>query len=385
MSGISADVVVFPADGRRWIVYNVFVRACLAVETDGLDLLARAAGKSLSAEDETRAIKVWKIAEFSNAAGLLADPSRFRRDSGAWPAAVTLAGAEAVKLFKKQWLLIDDLEAYRRRFAAKTSVTDGGHFGNFHQQLGAELLLGRRVKPDDWWLDQKFQPDFKGLRDNAYRAVQEHFLKAYFPKRIPKGAVVVDVGCGVGYYSNMLAHGGAEVLGVDPNAAFLDIAKRGAPKNARFEVMAPGAPGGLAAIPDASADFVFMSDALLFYFVAATPSQQADPAVLLADVRRILKPGGTFISMEPHYLHWLAPWFGEVDHPFTIQTEYLDKRFGVTPPFSTLIQTFCAHGFAVTWMEELRPDPAFQATDSRAYHFGREFPLWQVFELKKQS
>lgn len=384
MSGISADIVVFPVRGRRWVVYNVFVRACLAVETDGLDLLARAAEGAIPFEDEKLAFRVWKISEFSNNAGLLADPTRFKRDPAAWPDPIMLTGKEAVELFRKQWLLIDDPNAYRRRFAAKTSVTDGGHFGNFHQQLGAELLLSRRIKPDDWWLNQKFQPDFKGLRDNAYRAVQEHFLRSYFPKRIPKGSSVVDVGCGVGYYSNMLARGGAAVLGVDPNAAFLDIAKREAAENARFELMAPGTPGGLAAIPDASADFVFMSDALLFYFVAATPSQKADPAILLADVRRILKPGGTFISMEPHYLYWLAPWFGEVDHPFTIQTEYLDKRFGVTPPFSALIQTFCSQGFAVTWMEELRPDPSFQKSDARAYHFGREFPLWQVFELKKQ-
>ncbi len=96
----------------------------------------------------------------------------------------------------------------------------------------------------------------------------------------------------------------------------------------------------------------------------------------------MLKSGGTFISVEPHYLFWLAPWLGDIDRPYTVLTEYTNKNFYVTATFSRLIQAFVEGGFSVTWMEEMRPDESFKAKDPRAYHFGCQFPLWQLFELK---
>ena len=192
----------------------------------------------------------------------------------------------------------------------------------------------------------------------------------------------MDVGCGIGFYSNMMAQAGANVLGVDPNEKYIDIARNKAAAGAQFEVLNVGVEGSLDSIPSASADFVFMSDALLFYFVPEKPTQTADAQVLLADIRRILKPDGLFISVEPHYIFWLLPWWGEVERPFTILTEYRNKTFGVTATISELIQTFAKGRFAVVWMDELTPKDDFKSTDSRAYHFAREFPMWQIFELK---
>ena len=119
------------------------------------------------------------------------------------------------------------------------------------------------------------------------------------------------------------------------------------------------------------------------YFVAPDPNQVADINTLFADIRRILKPDGLLLSVEPHYIFWLLPWLGEGDRPFTVLTEYREKFFGVTPTISTLIQAFAKGGFAVTWMEEMYPDSAFEAVDPRAYHFACQFPLWQMFELKQ--
>ena len=124
-----------------------------------------------------------------------------------------------------------------------------------------------------------------------------------------------------------------------------------------------------------------MSDALLFYFVPVMKNQKADLQILFDDIRRILKPNGKFISMEPHYLFWLLPWLGEKQRPFTILTEYSKKVFGVIPTMSQLIQAFAKGGFVVTWMEEILPDPSFELVDSRAYNFANQFPLWQIFEL----
>ena len=55
--------------------------------------------------------------------------------------------------------------------------------------------------------------------------------------------------------------------------------------------------------------------------------------------------------------------------------------------FNTVIsvivfKTYSKGGFAITWMEELLPEPSIEKIDSRAYNFAKEFPLWQLFELK---
>jgi SAM-dependent methyltransferase len=125
-----------------------------------------------------------------------------------------------------------------------------------------------------------------------------------------------------------------------------------------------------------------MSDALLFYFVSPTPKQTASIEVLFRDLKRILKPGGTFISVEPHSLFWLAPWLGDPRRPFTVLTEHLHRWFSVTPTHPAFIQAAARGGFAITWMEELAPDPRYQEVDLRGYHFARQFPVWQLFELK---
>ena len=101
-----------------------------------------------------------------------------------------------------------------------------------------------------------------------------------------------------------------------------------------------------------------------------------------ADVHRILKPGGRFINMEPHFIFRLLPWLGEVERPFSILTEYGNRSFGVVPSISELIQADGRGGFAVIWMDEVVPEDAFKTSDPRAYHFAKEFPIWQIFELK---
>ena len=96
-----------------------------------------------------------------------------------------------------------------------------------------------------------------------------------------------------------------------------------------------------------------------------------------------MKDSGTLISLEPNPIFWLTPWLGETDRPFTVVTEYMNKTFGVTPPTYKLLQAFTKNGFVVTHMDELSPDPEFEKVDPKAYYYAREFPEWQLFELKK--
>lgn len=383
MSRVPGDVIALPEPGGRWRLHNVFARTSLVLDGSGLELARAADGTATDVAErfDGVAFRVWDVQRFSNEDGLMADPSNFVRDCEEWGQPELLGAEDLLQRFRRYWLVIDDEHAYRSRFAPRRDLLDRDHFPNFHQELGTHLMLTLRRDPDQWWLEQKFTEDLRDVRNNLYGAIQHSFLRHYFSERLSRTQHVLDVGCGPGFYSNLMAHTGAQVLGVDPSSRFIEIAREAAEPTARFELLQVSESGAMDQIPSASADLVFMSDALLFYFVPAAPNQVANLDVLLSDIRRILKPGGRFVSMEPHYLFWLCPWLGDVERPFTVITEYLHKTYGVTPSISRLVQAYTSGGFAVVDMRELTPAPTFEAVDPRAYQFATQFPLWQLFEL----
>jgi SAM-dependent methyltransferase len=359
---------------------NVFARTSLGITGDVLSFLGQL--NEARPTDPATTFLCWDIEYFSNEEGLLADPTRYRRDPTQWKELRLDRNALEAKL-KAHCILIDDEAAYRARFQSKRHLLDREHFGNFHQQHGQHMMLTRRTDPGQWWMSQKFTPDRRAVRsDNLYGAVQWSFLQSYFKRIIAPGSTAIDIGCGTGIHSNLMAECGAQVVGLDPSEEYLEVARTNAAPHTSFVKANIGEAGGLATIADASADLVFMSDALLFYFVPFYPGQKADMQVLLADIRRILKPGGTFVSMEPHAVFYHAPWLGAYDRPFTIVTEYLHKRFGIVPTFSWLVHALAQGGFAVKDLMEVGPADYFEAVDARAYHFSREFPVWQLLELR---
>jgi SAM-dependent methyltransferase len=384
---LSSDVIAFFVPSGHWVLYNVFTRTSIGGTHDIFDVLSLLACKSLGeveSEFGDRSFATWETEVFSNSGGLLADPTRLQRGF-IQSVPVNADVKELVAMLKTRFLLVEDESAYRARFAPKRTILDRNHFGNFHQQLSYELIIRRRQQPARWWLSQKFEEGFGKLNNNLYRAVQEYNLRRYCKQHFRKAMTVLDVGCGIGYYTEIIAETGASVIGVDPNREYLDLAKKRSKGGVAYHVMNPGIEGGLKAIPDRSIDCVFMSDALLFYFVPEGPDQEGNIDMLLQDVRRILKTEGSFVCVDPHYLFWLTPWLGEERFPFTIIKEYTHKTFGVTPSLSALIQAFGRNSFGLIDMEEFQPDPAFEKVDRRAYFFAREYPLWQLYEWRKME
>jgi SAM-dependent methyltransferase len=381
VSFVPKDVVMLPESAGqqtdRWVAMNVFARTSLGVDSKTIGLMSNL---DASGGGEYRC---WDIQRFSNEDGLLADPSRYQRNPADWKE-LRLTREKVLEKLKAHFIVIDDEKAYRAKFKPKKNLLDRDHFGNFHQQHGQHMMLTRRVNPSEWWMQQKFTPDGLAVRsDTLYGAVQWNFLKNYFAETIRSGAKVIDLGCGNGIYANAMAKHGAIVLGIDPSDEYLSIARANAVAGTSFEKMNIGTAGGLDTVADSSADLVFMSDALLFYFVPFYPSQQADIRVLLADIRRILKPGGSFVSLEPHAAFYLTPWLGAVDRPFTVVTEYMHKSFGVVPPLAMLLQALTQAGFSLTDLREVMPSADFAGTDPRGYAFATEFPLWQMLRLQR--
>ncbi len=382
MPRLPGDVIILPEAKGRWVIANVFSRSYLGVETDALEPL-RESERLTDAELEEkyggRKFAVWEITKVTNLDCAVDDPTGYIRDVGKWPAARELDIAALIERFKKRFLLVGDMEEYAARFAPKRSVVDHEHFGNLRAQLVQEIVL-KAEKPETWWEDQKFTPDMRGIKNSLYKAIQENFLKSYFKRKFSGREQLVELGCGPGHYANMMARSGAAVLGVDPNSKYIGIAEKNAEKSASFKTARVGTKGALDFIPSDYADYVFMSDCLLFYFV---PDYQfpGEMDVLLSDIKRILKKDGLFILCEPHHVFTFVPRLGDADRPFTVLADYRGKKLNIAGTMSEHIQAAAKNGFAVRWMEELLPDPACREADPRGYHFTRQFPMWVFYEM----
>lgn len=97
---------------------------------------------------------------------------------------------------------------------------------------------------------------------------------------------VADIGCGTGICTRILAEAGAEVIGLEPNADMLAVARR-------HPAPAPGAPGGEAIVyKQASAEKTGLPDASVDLVLCAQAFHWFDASAALTEFRRILIPGG---------------------------------------------------------------------------------------------
>jgi len=144
------------------------------------------------------------------------------------------------------------------------------------------LLGGRHTCP--WWFGYSF--------DNPLRRLV-HDPAFLFRGLVTAGQTVVDIGCGLGYFSLALAEivgPRGKVIAVDVQPEMVRRARRRAERRGvadriEFRVCSPGSLG--VAGP---ADF-----ALAFWMV----HEVADPGALLTEVRSFLRPSGHLLIAEP--------------------------------------------------------------------------------------
>ena len=110
------------------------------------------------------------------------------------------------------------------------------------------------------------------------------------------GRRVLDVGCGTGRLAALLAGAGAEVVGVDLSPAMLAVAAQRAPGRLAC------ADAARLPLPDASVDAAV---------TVATLEFTHDPAAVLAEMARVVRPGGRVVAAV---LNPRSPW-GLLDRP----------------------------------------------------------------------
>ncbi|HXF28508.1 MAG TPA: bifunctional 2-polyprenyl-6-hydroxyphenol methylase/3-demethylubiquinol 3-O-methyltransferase UbiG [Chlamydiales bacterium] len=130
----------------------------------------------------------------------------------------------------------------------------------------------------------------------AENAVRNPWIANEIKKRVGKGALVLDIGCGAGLLTNYLALNGCDVSGIDISANSLEIARQyDATKKVRYVV------ANAYELPfhDESFDVVCAMDVL---------EHVEKPEQLIHEAARVLKPGGLFFfhTFNRNFLSYLV-------------------------------------------------------------------------------
>jgi SAM-dependent methyltransferase len=126
---------------------------------------------------------------------------------------------------------------------------------------------------------------FMGAAGDFFHRRKRDLIRRYFEKRGvgTKSLAYLDLGCGKGELAGMLSGDFGRACGCDPSAGMLKTARD-------IETRVQADPGG---IPFADGEFDFVSAVCVYHHV---PLAARDG--LTAEVRRVLKPGGTFAIIE---------------------------------------------------------------------------------------
>ena len=174
-------------------------------------------------------------------------------------------------------------------------------------------------------------------REDVWRSVPEGAEPERFGERrafllghVAPGDRVLDLGCGDGAFAAALVEAGAVVT-------MADIARE-ALRRARGR-----APGADAVVLDEGAPLPFAEDAFDVVWAGETLEHVADVVGLLAEVRRVLRWGGTLVATTP----WHARLVAGTDRHFDPRADHL--RF-----------------FSARTLRELVADAGFADVDVRA-------------------
>ncbi|MEU1621625.1 class I SAM-dependent methyltransferase [Streptomyces sp. NPDC005722] len=198
------------------------------------------------------------------------------------------------------------------------------------------------------------------------------------------GRRILDAGCGAGPLSAALRDRGAVVSGFDVSEGMLELARRRLGAGADLRLADLGSP-----LPYADDTFDDVVASLVLHYL-----EDWGPA--LAELRRVLKPGGRLIA--------------SVDHPFVIATlhreagrgdehHYLDTTnwtdewtFGDRTalmslwhrPLHAMTDAFTAAGFRIAAVSEPDPDPAARELFPEALAAKPRFLCFLFFVLQAE-
>lgn len=110
------------------------------------------------------------------------------------------------------------------------------------------------------------------------------------------GKTVLEIGCGIGTDLVRFARGGAQVTGVDLSQTAIDLARKNFAEHGLTPVELRTANGEALPFADNTFDVVYAHGVVQY---------TSDPAQLIREAHRVLKPGGQAIFMVYNRVSWL--------------------------------------------------------------------------------
>ncbi|MGW9032712.1 class I SAM-dependent methyltransferase [Streptomyces sp. NPDC055722] len=195
----------------------------------------------------------------------------------------------------------------------------------------------------------------------AYSAENENnLLNAYYERPAMlalagdvAGRRLLDAGCGSGPLSAALRDRGAAVTGIDASAGMLALARRRLGDDADLHVVDLSDP-----LPFADGVFDDVVASLVLHYLE-------DWGPTLAEIRRVLRPGGRLIASldHPFVAYTITDprpdYFATTSYTFdwTFNGQSFPMRFW-RKPLHAMIDAFTTAGFRVSVISEPQPDPA---------------------------
>ncbi len=123
--------------------------------------------------------------------------------------------------------------------------------------------------------------------EGGVRIAYEHYHRYFFAQQLARGKIVLDLGCGEGYGSHLLAAVAERVTGMDLSPETVEHARSRYRRSNLSFVVGDCRDTGL---PDRQFEFIVCFEMM---------EHIAEHDQLLAEVKRLLKPEGTFLVSSP--------------------------------------------------------------------------------------
>jgi predicted TPR repeat methyltransferase len=197
--------------------------------------------------------------------------------------------------------------------------------------------------------------------DISYREVIAPSILALASKEAP--GIGLDAGCGIGYFTDLLAEKVGEVIGVDPSIESIAIARAHYGKRAAFHV---------ATLEDYSAQNTCSADLVVTNMVLM---DVVDLDSFLGAAYRVLRPGGALAFSTTHPCFWPSyygyahePWYRYnqqliVESPFriTAQPDCPLLSTHVHRPLNAYVQAFRKSLLSIEILSEPMPSADVEA------------------------
>jgi SAM-dependent methyltransferase len=163
-------------------------------------------------------------------------------------------------------------------------------------------------------IDRLYQTRFPEQDRRAREALWAVLCSAFFQKYVRPEDTLLDLGCGFGEFSRHIR--AARRIAVDQNAGAARFQSEG------VEFHAADA-SDLSFLPDGSVDVCFTSN-----FFEHLPSKERMDAVL-AEVRRVLRPGGRLVALQPNLRYAPGAYWDFYDHHLPLTHRSCAEAFAI--------------------------------------------------------